>query len=98
MAYLCKRSNKKYRHSGTLVEGHFNTKHINEYGHLLHLCRYIHANPVKDEMVLSLDDWPHSNYLEWIGKRNGALVDRAFIQEQFSGGEEYRKFVMDYLK
>ncbi len=42
-------------------------------------------------------DWPYSNYLEWIGEREGTLVDRGFIENQFSNAEEYRKFLFQYL-
>ncbi len=47
-------------------------------------CRYIHANPVKHGQVADLMEWPYSNYLEWIGERNGTLVDRDFVREHFA--------------
>jgi putative transposase len=89
--------NKKYGHSGTLFEGRFHSKAVKTNNHLIHLCRYIHGNPVKDGMVADPEDWPYSNYLEWIGKRDGDLVDREFIENQFDTGDEYRKFLLDYL-
>lgn len=90
--------NKMYSHSGTLFEGRFRAKAILTSGHLLHLCRYIHGNPVKDGLVADPCDWPYSNYLEWIGERPGTLVDRNFIREQFSSVEVYKKFLFEYLK
>ena len=63
----------------------------------MHLCRYIHANPVKDGLVADPADWPYSNYLEWIGERNGMLVDRDFIRAQFSDASSYKDFVFNYL-
>jgi putative transposase len=89
--------NKKYAHSGTLFEGRFRAKVIETRGHLLHLCRYIHGNPVKDGLVAEPGDWPYSNYLEWIEERQGLLVDRDFIKEQFSNAEEYKRFLGEYL-
>ena len=89
--------NKTYNHSGTLFEGRFHAKPIQTSSHLLHLCRYIHGNPVKDGLVTDPADWPYSNYLEWIGERDGTLVDREFIKEQFENGGEYRKFLFQYL-
>jgi hypothetical protein len=38
--------NKRYGHSGTLFEGAYKVEPVLDEGHLLHLCRYIHANPV----------------------------------------------------
>ena len=46
--------NKRYEHSGTLFEGRFRAKAIQTKSHLLHLCRYIHGNPVKDGLVADL--------------------------------------------
>ncbi len=89
--------NKMYSHSGTLFEGRFRAKAIQSSSHLLHLCRYIHGNPVKDGMVEEPQDWPYSNYLEWTEERPGELVDRDFIKEQFSKPEEYQRFLMEYL-
>ncbi len=90
--------NIKYEHSGTLFEGRFHAKAIQTKSHLLHLCRYIHGNPVKDGLVAEPADWPYSNYLDWIGERNGTLVDRDFIKNQFDTAEEYKKFLFEYLK
>ena len=65
--------------------------------HLLHLCRYIHSNPVKDGMVADPADWPYSNYLEWIGQRDGRLFDPEFVRMNFSSPKDYRSFVIEYL-
>ena len=61
-------------------------------------CVYIHANPVKDNLVATPEDWAYSNYLEWLDMRPGALVDRAFIAEHFDSPKDYRASVMTYLK
>jgi putative transposase len=90
--------NKKYGTRGTLFEGRFHAKVIQTKSHLLHLCRYIHGNPVKDGLVVDPADWPYSNYLEWIGERDGNLVDRDFIENQCGNAEEYKKFLFEYLK
>jgi putative transposase len=90
--------NKRYGHSGTLFEDNYKVKPIQTSSHLLHLCRYIHGNPVKDGLVANPADWPYSNYLDWIGERNGALVDRDFIDNQFSNAQEYQKFLFQYLQ
>lgn len=90
--------NLKYSHSGTLFESRFHAKPVQTKSHLLHLCRYIHGNPVKDGLVADPADWGWSNYLEWIGERNGSLVDHEFIKEQFDNADEYKKFLFEYLK
>lgn len=89
--------NKRYNRTGTLFEGRFKAIHVDREGYLLHLCRYIHANPVKDGLVARLEDWPYSNYHEWVGARNGSLVDREFVTANFPQPGLYRQFVQDYL-
>ena len=89
--------NKRYEHSGTLFEDNYKVKMIQQESHLLHLCRYIHANPLKDGLVTEIADWPYSNYLEWIEERAGTLVDRDFVQQYFPSAQNYRDFVMDFF-
>lgn len=90
--------NKRYGWSGTLFEGRFNAKVVTSDAHLIHLCRYIHANPVKDGIVAHPDEWPYSNYLEWMGQRSGTLVDRQFIRDMFGDATSYEAFVLEYLQ
>ncbi|MEZ4517080.1 MAG: transposase [Chloroflexota bacterium] len=89
--------NKRYDHSGTLFESNYHVKLIAHPAHLYHLCRYIHANPVRHGLVRTVEEWPYSNYLEWVGERDGTLIDPAFVQEMFGSAEEYRTFVYEYL-
>jgi len=90
--------NKRFSRVGALFQGQFQAKPVQSYEHLLHLCIYIHANPVKDGLVTAPEDWPYSNYLEWMEERAGVLVDRDFIREHFNSSDEYRTLVADYLK
>ena len=90
--------NKRFERVGSLFQGAFQAKAIKNSTHLLHLCRYIHANPVKDGLVASPEDWLYSNYLEWLGEREGTLFDPNFVKDQFSSVEEYKGFVRDYLR
>jgi len=89
--------NKRYDRTGTLFEGPYKAIHVDQDRYLLHLCRYIHANPVKHGLVPDLEQWPYSNYLEWIGARNGKLVDRVFVRGYFPVTGIYRQFILDYL-
>ena len=89
--------NKRYERKGTLFEGPYRAIHIDRESYLLHVCRYIHANPVKHRWVDHLDRWPYSNYHEWIGARCGTLVDLAFVREHFAIGADYVRFVQEYL-
>ncbi len=89
--------NKRYNHTGTLFEGPYKVELIGRRAHLLHLCRYIHGNPVKHGLARSVDEWAFSNYLEWVGERNGSIVDREFVRDCFGSADQYRQYVLDYL-
>ena len=90
--------NKRFGRVGVLFQGPFQAKPILDSRHLLHLCRYIHANPVNDGLVTDPSNWPYSNYPEWIGERDGSLFDRRFVHTQFSNPDDYKDFVMEYIK
>lgn len=89
--------NKAYKHSGTLFEGTFRATVVDTEPYLWHLCRYVHANPVKHGLVRAPELWPYSNYLEWTGQRDSALVDRQFIDAHFGEPARYQAFVGEYL-
>ena len=90
--------NRSISRSGTLFESKFKSVSVDEPDYLIHLVRYIHRNPVDclKPLVQKLEDWPYSNYHEWIGKRNGSLVDMDFIRDHFKSGQKYAEFVQDY--
>ena len=90
--------NKRFQRVGVLFQGQFQAKPILTSSYLLNLCRYIHGNPVKDGLVADIEQWPYSNYLEWIGERDGKLVDKAFVRDNFDTPDQYRKFVLEYLR
>ena len=89
--------NTKYKHSGTLFEGPFKAILVERNEYLLQLCRYIHRNPLEAGLVVKPEQWHYSNYAEFIGKRNGTLVDNEFVKENFGSPKEYEEFVMNYI-
>ena len=80
---------------GPLFEGRFKHVLVDKEEYLVHLCRYIHCNPVIANLVKRPEDWPYSNYLEWIGKRDGMLQDEEFIRDHFVSRSDYLDFVTD---
>jgi len=88
--------NNQQNRSGTMFEGRFRHKWIDREEYLLHLCRYIHLNPVQAKLILRPEDWPYSNYLEFIGRRSCVLGEGSFISEHFLTPESYHRFVQGY--
>ncbi|MDP1548139.1 MAG: transposase [Anaerolineales bacterium] len=89
--------NAKYKLSGTLFEGPYKAIHVDQNPYLLQLCRYIHRNPLEAGIVVKPEQWDYSNYAEFIGKRNGSLVDREFVKMNFGSPENYEDFVLNYI-
>jgi REP element-mobilizing transposase RayT len=87
--------NRQQGRKGTLFEGRFRHVWVDRDEYLVHLCRYIHLNPVKAKLVSKPEGWPYSNYLEWTEQRGGMLKNGTFIGEYFSTPEAYRQFVAD---
>lgn len=88
--------NRHHYRTGTLFEGRFRHVLVDREEYLVHLCRYIHLNPVKAKLVTQPEDWSYSNYLEWVGRRAGTLKDELFVRDRFSNLEEYQRFVADW--
>jgi REP element-mobilizing transposase RayT len=86
--------NREQNRSGTLFEGRAKSILVDDEAYAIHLCRYIHLNPVAAHLVARPEDWPYSNYLEWIGKRSGTLIDHAFVKEYFPQPNGYEQFIM----
>jgi REP element-mobilizing transposase RayT len=87
--------NKRYKRSGPLFEGRFRSKWIDDIDYLLHLCRYIHLNPVRAGLVKSPEDWIFSNYRDFVGLRNNGLIDRKFIKKYFTTANDYCNFIAE---
>jgi REP element-mobilizing transposase RayT len=71
--------NRQAGRRGPLFAGRFKDVLVDRDEYLIHLCRYIHLNPVEAGLVEHPEEWPFTNYLEWIGEREGTLQDREFI-------------------
>ncbi len=89
--------NKRYHRRGNLFHNErFRHAHVYSDRYQLLACRYIHFNPKKDGLVASLRDWPFSNYLEFVGAREGELWMPAFRERFFKTAKEYEDFVAGY--
>ncbi len=87
--------NKRYGRVGSLFQGPFQSRHVDKNEYLLHLSRYIHANPVTAKLVGKPEDWEFSSYRDYVGLRNESFIRPEFILEQY-GVERYREFVEAY--
>ncbi|MFP4028443.1 MAG: transposase [Candidatus Brocadiia bacterium] len=82
--------NHKYSSDGHLYNGRLQHKKVDNEKYVIYLCQYIHHNPKKAQIVDILSDWQYSNYLEWVGLRNGALFSDEILKESWLTADEYR--------
>lgn len=63
--------NKKYSRVGSLFQGRYGSKLVDQHSYSLELVRYIHLNPVKAKMVKSPGAYAHSSYRVYQGRKQG---------------------------
>jgi putative transposase len=90
--------NQQQERKGALFAGRFKHIWVDRDEYLIHLCRYIHLNPVSAHLVSQPAEWPFSNYREWIGQRHEVLCDEQFMRQFSPIVGSYRAFVEDYLQ
>ena len=89
--------NQQQGRTGPLFAGRFRSIHVDVDEYLIHLARYVHLNPVVAGLCRHPQEWPYSNYLEWIEQRNGTLIDRVWVRGYFPTPESYIEFVKNEL-
>lgn len=90
--------NREQKRRGTLFESRFKATWVDSESYLLHLCRYIHANPLTAGLVHKLDHWPFSNLAEWSGEEKSPLWDPAFVSSHFPQPDDYLNYIRLYLQ
>jgi len=92
-----RKMNYRYRRFGTLLQGRYQSKLVHDESYLRHLCRYIHANPVVAGLAKTPDDWPYSNFSEWMGNRDTLPYCKEFVETYFPNTVDYREFVSQQI-
>jgi putative transposase len=88
--------NTKYDRVGTIFQGKFKDKIIEDSEQLMHLSRYIHLNPFVSKIVDEPEKYPWSSYNQYLKNKKGRLCSPKIILELFDSTQKYRDFVDDY--
>lgn len=98
--------NKRYERIGPLFQGVYKAVMIESEEQLLHLSRYIHANPlgIKDKNFKELIDYSYSSYGDYSGERKTNWLNSGEILSYFNSGKStkikdrfsYQSFVEAY--
>jgi len=84
--------NRQQNRKGPMFEGRYKYVHVDKGDYLIHLCRYIHLNPVKANLTSRPEDWLYSNYSEWVCLQDGSVKDQNFIKDHFTTPMDYASF------
>ncbi len=90
--------NKSFSRVGSLFQQHTKTKLIEDDKSLLTVISYIHQNPKRKNLVNNLEDWEFSSYQDYIGLRNGTLIDKTFIQNKFTSIDAFKLFSLSKVE
>ena len=73
-----KHINKERNRTGSLFKQKAQAKSIHDGdGHYEFTAfQYIHQNPLQAKLVLNLENWPYSSYVDYAGLRNGTICDK----------------------
>lgn len=87
--------NIKHDRVGPLFQGRFKGNLIETDEQLIHVCRYIHLNPLVSGVVADLNTYPWSSYLAYIRDQKDKLCNPKLVLDLFISKESYEKFVLD---
>ena len=106
MSYA-KAYNKVYHRSGSLFQGRYKIRHIQDLNYLNQVVQYIHLNPVKDRLVNNPSFWEYSSLQDYFGIRKLDFINPSAILEQYRTRKDsplsemmnnYREHMERYLK
>jgi len=95
--------NRRHKRTGHLFENRYKSILCDEDNYLLALVRYIHLNPLRADIIKTieeLDRYPFCGHRAVMGKAEYPWMDTAYVLLQFGsskrkGRAEYRKFMRE---
>jgi len=80
--------NKKYKRVGHLWQGRFKSWYVTDEAYLYTLMLYIEQNPLKANMVKSLEAYPYSSYRYFLEKEIPECLKNAWIVQHYNRDTE----------
>lgn len=66
--------------TGSLFEQNTHSKILDTHKYSLTCFYYIHQNPLRSGWVTKLENWEYSSFRDYMGLRNGTLINKATAQ------------------
>lgn len=80
---------------GPLLQGEFQSVHIETNEQLIHVTRYVHLNPTVNFISKTLDDYPWSSFHEYTNEVTNGFCEKEIILNQFPSKKAYKEFVLN---
>jgi len=106
--------NKRYERTGSLFQGRFKAKHIDNDEYLKYLIAYVHLNPIKlidskweDSGIKNkklakkyLDEYHYSSYRDYVGfsRIENKIINKHSLPEYFKTVKDFQTNVTDWLR
>lgn len=105
--------NNKYERSGSLFQGKYKLKLVENEAQYVYLPHYIHLNPLKlvfpkwkengvgdvKKAKRFLEEYRWSSYRDYIGKKNfPSIISQKFVSELYGGPQNYRNSIEIWLE
>ena len=87
--------NKKYKRSGHLWQGRFQSWYVTDEAYLYTLMLYIEQNPLKAKMVKSLEEYPYSSYRYFMQEQIPECLQDAWVVQNFQDDREDMKVFLN---
>ena len=95
--------NKRFNHSGHVLEGRYKSKIVEKDPYLLRLSNYVHLNPVRARLCNKPQDYKYSSAKYYVlDKPHDGLVETALVLGYFSKDlgdaiKKYKSFLQEDL-
>lgn len=105
--------NEKYKRSGALFQGRYQSVVVTNEAHFIYLPYYIHLNPLdlvtpewREHSLKSfrkawdfLNNYRWSSHLDYSGQKNfPSVTQRDFLTKFFEGSKQYQKGIREWLE
>lgn len=91
--------NRQENRRGSLFAHTTKAKMLNlkKNDYMLNCFMYIHQNPLLARLVERLEDWEFSSYPDFIGKRNGSLINKQLALEVLNIDKDDIEYITNHL-
>lgn len=88
--------NQKYDSEGSPFQGTYRAVSVKTENQLLHLSRYLHANPYELFPEINLEEYPYSSCQYYFSTNKPSWLKSEWVRGNFAKPDDYRSFINTY--